>query len=168
MPAYIPAEIRFFEKIDKHGPIPAHCHELGQCWIWTGGTNGSVGYGRFRLPRQRTTEYAHRFSFRFHGKRLPKGKIVCHRCGNNLCVNPEHLYAGTFSSNNIDRLNHGNQSGGANKGQRHYMAKLSDKQVIEIRQRLSQGATNVSLSKEYRISKTHISKIKMRQAWSHI
>lgn len=30
-------EPKFWEKVNKHGPVPEHCPELGPCWIWTAG-----------------------------------------------------------------------------------------------------------------------------------
>lgn len=41
-------EIRFWKKIDRNGPIPAHCPELGPCWIWTAYKDE---HGRGRLIR---------------------------------------------------------------------------------------------------------------------
>src|SRR6478609_5365672 len=36
---------RFWKKVDKNGPIPAHRPELGPCWIWTGWICSGTGYG---------------------------------------------------------------------------------------------------------------------------
>src|SRR5690349_16006693 len=36
---------RFWDKVDKNGPIPLHRPELGACWLWTAHIATS-GYGR--------------------------------------------------------------------------------------------------------------------------
>jgi hypothetical protein len=41
---------RFWKKVDKNGPVPAHRPELGPCWLWTGALVGrgyrvGLGYG---------------------------------------------------------------------------------------------------------------------------
>lgn len=33
-----PVTLRFWEKVNKDGPIPEHQPELGPCWEWTGAT----------------------------------------------------------------------------------------------------------------------------------
>lgn len=70
------------------------------CWIYTGQLNTS-GYGVFRIGRQRYL--AHRISYTIHTGTHPYG-IICHRCDNPSCVNPEHLYDGTHLDNNQDRV----------------------------------------------------------------
>jgi hypothetical protein len=41
-----------------------------------------------------------------HGP-IAEGLMVCHRCGNHGCVNPDHLYIGTMKENARDTVNHG-------------------------------------------------------------
>jgi len=64
---------------------------------------------------------AHRFSYeRFVGT-IPEGLVVCHRCDNTICINPEHLFVGTIQDNMDDMK----QKGRSNKlfGQNHNQAK---------------------------------------------
>jgi HNH endonuclease/Zinc-binding dehydrogenase len=35
---------RFWDKVDKHGPVPEHAPELGRCWLWKR-TKNDRGYG---------------------------------------------------------------------------------------------------------------------------
>src|SRR3990167_5038069 len=60
---------RFWEKVDKHGPIPEHRPELGSCWLWTAGQQ-SAGYGKFRFLG--TTTLAHRVAYFFANENLQK------------------------------------------------------------------------------------------------
>lgn len=57
---------------------------------------------------------------------------------------------------------------GINRGERHGMAKLSAKQVKEIRRELRNGATVGQLAIKYRVSGSTISAIKRRKIWTTI
>lgn len=107
------AERRFWERVDKNGPIPQHRPELGACWIWTGTklhSKKKTYYGKFSYGGDGTEVLAHRFSFFLHNGRWPK-PYGCHHCDNGLCVNPNHLFEGDWRDNNRDmelkgRANH--------------------------------------------------------------
>lgn len=109
-------EARFWANVDKNGPIPEHCPELGPCWIWTGGCDAS-GYGLFyyhdETGRRRRTR-AHRWLLgHLRSKPLTREVVgkedACHHCDNPPCVRAEadgqgHLYIGTRKQNIADAV----------------------------------------------------------------
>jgi hypothetical protein len=92
----IPREDRFWAKVNKNGPIPEHSPDLGQCWIWTGGT--ARGYGRF-WAGQGKKALAHRYAYELIVGPIPDGLELDHLCRVVLCINPSHLEPVTHQVN---------------------------------------------------------------------
>ncbi len=88
-PRKVSAEQRFWPKVDKAGPIPEHCPELGPCWMWIAHVNRHRGYGHFNAGGREG--YAHRFAYELLVGPIPDGLELDHLCRVRHCVNPAHL-----------------------------------------------------------------------------
>lgn len=68
------------------------------------------GYGNFRMGGR--AWLAHRFSYELVYGDFPEELFVCHRCDNPSCVNSDHLFLGTVTDNNNDKMSKGRQAKG--------------------------------------------------------
>ena len=101
-------EERFWEKVDRHGPIPAHRPDLGPCWVWTPPSRNDAGYGVFSLAatpeqpgRKPRLIGAHKFSYELVHGPVGDGLELDHLCRNPSCVNPAHLEPVTHRVNTL-------------------------------------------------------------------
>jgi len=142
---------RFMEKVTPNSQ---------GCWIWTASQRDA--YGDFWLPDR--MHKAHRVSYMLFVGPIPDQMDVLHSCDNPLCVQPEHLWLGTDKDNAADRDMKGRSV--YVSGERHGSAKLSQKQVEEIRkkyQRFINGYT--ILSREYGVGRGAIRDIIKNKTW---
>ncbi len=114
---------RFWAKVDKSG----------ECWVWTG-ARWSFGHGAVSINR--VVHGAHRISWQFANGEIPDGMNVLHHCDNPPCVNPAHLYLGSFADNGRDMAV---RARGRNK--------LTFDQVREARTRAALGESLESIAR---------------------
>lgn len=127
-------------------PVP-----FSGCWLWMLSTR-VTGYGQ--LTYRGEAWLAHRLSYTAFKGPIPAGMLVQHSCDEPLCVNPDHLTAGTDATNNLDKQR---------KGRAAHV--LTPAQVSAIR---NDNASAVDIAADYGVSVSMIRKIRTGDCWSHI
>jgi hypothetical protein len=120
------------------------------CWIWLRGANGA-GYGTFHLANRKSV-LAHRFAYERARGPITGGLQILHRCDNPICVNPDHLKAGTAQDNLRDMALKGRTAG----------QKLSAKDAVAIK---SDRRSLKAIAADYRVSIFLVSKIRHQKTW---
>ena len=82
-------------------------HATG-CWIWHGAKDGK-GYGQIRIDGK--NRIATHVALELAGHpRTDERPCALHKCDNPACVNPDHLWWGTFRENTRDMMAKGRQN----------------------------------------------------------
>ncbi len=82
------------------------------CWLWQGQTGGTSPYGQIKAFGKLVM--THRLSYELYNGQIPDGMLVCHRCDNPLCINPDHLFLGSHKDNIRDMIEKGRRVQGVN------------------------------------------------------
>ena len=154
MPRSRPLKERFESKVVR----------ANGCWRWSGNKH-KQGYGKIHMDGG--SAMAHRVSYLLHKGSIPDGMMVCHRCDNPECTNPDHLFLGTALDNMRDKIAKGRHVG-AHAGEGHHFAKLTRRQVEEIRRAYRRGGvTQYELAARYGVTQTNISGIVNNRKWAN-
>lgn len=138
-----------------------HVIKTDYCWLWRGAT-AKNGYGHFSVGF--FSVLAHRFSALLVNPTLPKTTLVRHKCDNPPCVNPDHFQYGTHADNSRDMV----ERGRSKKGRTHWNVKLTELDIVTIRERVGSGEAQRNLAAEYKVSQPTISEIVTRRTWAHL
>jgi len=147
-----PISERFWEKVLKSD----------DCWLWAGNTNDH-GYGLLGMNGH--NRYAHRIAWELTYGAIPIGMSVLHHCDNPPCVRPSHLFLGTQADNIADMDAKNRRKATPMPGELNGRAKLTWRDVSEIKRELSMGGVIAHIAKRYSVSHTVISQIKRKLRW---
>lgn len=158
MPMPRNTEEDFWKKVNKNGPVhPVY----GPCWEWLEGKNPR-GYGIFSLGHKPIR--ANRMSWIITYGDIPEELCVLHKCDNQACVNPEHLFLGTTQDNTADRNMKGRQA----KGEAIHCAILTEIDVRVVRKLLKEGYSQASIARALDCNISTIHLIAKGKTWRHV
>lgn len=152
-------EERFWSKVNKSNG----------CWNWTAWKDPH-GYGRFLIKRYDHV-FAHRMAWALSRgtTELPhSSQLVCHHCDNPSCVRPEHLFLGTNADNMADKVRKGRNRTGNSVGESNGHAKLTEKDVVELRALYSRKTPVREIAEQFGVSKAHVYQIVTGVSWAHV
>lgn len=132
------------------------------CWDWKGVTDKN-GYGLMPSGKSKQSR-ACRISWRIHNGEIPPKIIVCHKCDNPKCCNPEHLFLGTPKDNSQDMA----KKLRSTVGSKNKNSKLKEEDIPKIRKLIEIGVTNTRIAKDFGVSRDIISCIKRNITWRHV
>jgi hypothetical protein len=151
---------KFWANVDKNGALPINKPCVGNCWTWLGKARCNGGYGK--IATDSIEIRAHRFSYELAYGAIPNTLLVCHKCDNPLCVNPDHLFAGT-SQDNVDDMIAKDRN---IYGEKSPKAKLTEQAVKTIRS--DTQSSGDELAERYGIRRTTVYGIRQGSNWKHV
>jgi HNH endonuclease len=144
---------RFWNKVNKS--------DEASCWTWKAAKHQISGYGFFRKNHRNL--YAHRVSYVLHHGLIPNDLIVCHRCDNPPCINPAHLFLGTYKENADDMCRKGHNPKGITNG----MSKLNGQAALAIRSAYSSGKSSIkALARQCGVTAGCIENVVRGRTWA--
>lgn len=140
------------------------------CWEWQGARRR---YGVVQIDGR--PQSAHRVSYELAFGSIPAGLLVCHTCDNPPCVRPDHLFLGASADNVADAEAKGRRTYGDRhwtrlrpmpRGEANRSARLTQRQVDEIRAQYVRGVTSIrDLAAAYGVSKSTIGYVVTGETW---
>lgn len=134
-----------------------------ECWPYCG-TVHVKGYGVLKVSGKNLK--AHRVAYAGQHGFVPAGKVVCHRCDNRCCCNPDHLFLGTQTDNVRDMDEKGRRSPPI--GELNGSAILTQDSVREIRNLHVAGNGIRALARQFGTTPATIRNVVRRRTWRHV
>ena len=143
--------------------IEAKSHIVAEsgCWVWMGGLT-VAGYPQIESAGKK--HYAHRVSYELHHGVSAEGMLVCHRCDNPSCVNPNHLFLGTPKDNQNDMA----VKRRSTYGQKNAQAKLSEAEALRIKKMGTSGFSQQKIADAFGVSRSNVGLILRGERWAHL
>lgn len=156
------------QRITRHEPLAQRLerqtdrspHPTG-CWTWVGAVHAN-GYGVILANGRQVG--AHRAAYELAKGSVPPGLMVLHSCDNPVCVNPDHLRAGTHDDNMRDKVERGRQA--RLSGESAPNARLTQADVDEIRAAAHSGARHRVIAQRYGVSRSNVGMIVQHKRWA--
>lgn len=158
-------DLEYFTKLTKLFWSHVDKGDNESCWNWQASCYKHNGYGAFSIKRR--SQKAHRVSWIIHFGDIPNGLKVLHTCDNRKCVNPNHLFLGTYDDNNKDRAkkNRSATNINPNYGESNGNSKLRKPQVDFIKQ---SSLSSSELSRILNVSPSTVCRIRNKRTWINV
>lgn len=158
---------RFWENVDRRGP--------DECWHWTGLLLN--GYGVMYVGGENF--YSIRILHTIMNGVDPGEMVVRHTCDVKSCCNFLHHVLGSHEENMRDAKERNRFGSGARNGSRTHPesrprgedqgnAKLTEVDIICIRERYAAGESCGKISEDYPVNSSNIQQIIKGKRWAHI
>jgi hypothetical protein len=144
------AHITFEEKFWKQVNLKTE----DECWEFNKKLF-SNGYGCFKINH--LDVLAHHVSYLLIKGFIQDGNVIMHNCDNRKCVNPKHLSEGSQNDNITDMFNKNRQN--PPMEMKNHRCKLTDKQILEIRELKKLNMLNREIALLYGVSLPQVSRI---------
>jgi hypothetical protein len=153
------AEQRFWSKVE--------IGEEHECWVWRAGKLGdATSYGQFWRAELNRSQASHRVSWELAHGAIPDNLFVCHKCDNPPCVNPAHLFLGTYLDNVEDMLRKGRKY--FSPGRERPCRLVTEEMVVEVLGRRRRGETVASIARTVETSQATVYRIMRGDYFPHL
>lgn len=145
-------------------PLEYYINYYG-CWIISSHKPNDKGYVHF--IRKGIKQKFHRYMYEKHIGKIPDKILVCHKCDNKRCGNPEHLFLGTHKDNAQDALKKNRLAD--TKGEANGRAQITEETAKEIKFWIEQGIyTAPELAMIMGVSIDVVKNIKSGKTWKYL
>ena len=140
------------------------------CWEWQRERSRRGGYGMVRYKTGGRVKWtgAHRIAYQLCIEPVTRDVCVLHICDNPPCVRPDHLFVGSRGDNNRDTAAKGRHRSKGLCGSSAPCARLTEGQVIEMRQRYCSGESASAIARDMGVTPQHAARVCAGLSWRHL